>query len=923
MKQGRCFSGLIKNQGAGADLTEISEKISPDTKRDLLLGASANLFGFIVRLGARLPFLLVVAILYGKELYGQYLFAVTVVETLTVIIVFGFRRTLFQFLNDDFHNNNAGGVYNTVLTALVICVGVGVSIIIPAYFVKDIFFGAFSNEMIEGVFLILPASIIYALAELLLTATRVTRKMRYEVTAKSIVEPYVLVAASVGLFYMNAVEYGLFIAYWIMNAAIFIYAIFAFRKTFGKQHRQGASISLDKIKSMISFSSPTVAYDLLGTVILRIDIYFLAAMVSPALLGIYGIALQITTITKKIRQSFDPVLEPIISRTIKRSSLKNVSDELSRVSYWIFSIQGLTFTLLLFYGAPLLGLFGASGSEITITLLILVGAVVVNGSFGLGELIFLYSKPAVNPALSLGILFLHASLSYFLIARYGIIGAASSLLIVYIVAESVRFMLVKHFFDVFPLSKEIFKVLIASSILLGYLLLVSYFVELYSVEGAVIGIIGGIAVYTFSLFAISDGDGRIVILKVLGLDKANFGDKEKIISCGKPRYAVIHANAQGDHIVSSISVRDRLIKACIASNIEKVFVISRSGTKQQAYREYANGKVSCVEYIDSIEQLGAIIEQPGLHIRDGSLLHPALLDGFLSSNVKILKNPSNGRTVALKRGPNGQAGKAGAGSQIFNFEPFHIFEIKNSNMLGEAHSRLFSWLIKKSDGIVSIYMNRPISTFFSKFFANYAIHPFYFTGVTALIATSMVYAFSTGGETGALWGCILFHAASVFDGVDGEIARAKFQVSLIGAKLDTAVDMVTNILFMGGISFVLWDIYGDDYLTLGIVIVALAMNGILMMTSLIYFGPGGGSFDILATTIRRRFMHSQNWLLIFQTFNSLLKRDFFAFIFAVFAVLGLIRFIPEALIAGLVIWNLAIVVNSRAILQLKPVTSRI
>ena len=115
----------------------------------------------------------------------------------------------------------------------------------------------------------------------------------------------------------------------------------------------------------------------------------------------------------------------------------------------------------------------------------------------------------------------------------------------------------------------------------------------------------------------------------------------------------------------------------------------------------------------------------------------------------------------------------------------------------------------------------------------------------------------------------------------------------------------------------------DHYLTLGIYIVALAITGVSMMTMLLYFGPGGGRFDILATTIRAQYLDRPVLLNIFNFCNYCLKRDAFAFIFAVFAVLGLGRYIPEFLIVGLVVWNLAILLNARSILRLKSAISEI
>jgi CDP-L-myo-inositol myo-inositolphosphotransferase len=49
-------------------------------------------------------------------------------------------------------------------------------------------------------------------------------------------------------------------------------------------------------------------------------------------------------------------------------------------------------------------------------------------------------------------------------------------------------------------------------------------------------------------------------------------------------------------------------------------------------------------------------------------------------------------------------------------------------------------------------------------------------------------------------GGLLYQAASIFDGVDGEMARATFRSSRPGAAADSLIDMATNLLFIVGVT---------------------------------------------------------------------------------------------------------------------------
>ncbi len=378
----------------------------------------------------------------------------------------------------------------------------------------------------------------------------------------------------------------------------------------------------------------------------------------------------------------------------------------------------------------------------------------------------------------------------------------------------------------------------------------------------------------------------------------------------------------GNLIVSAISIRDRLVKNCIAYGIKKIIIIGAAGEDKKTYQEYANEKTSTVTHINSLEQFDMDDKEPIIFIEDGFLLHSNLLEEFIASQAVTMVNPKNGKNIFLKKGIYQQGNTTSPNDEKFEPDPFYIFEVQDDN-LKEARSNLFKWLGKESDGFISKTLNRPVSTFFSRFFADFPIQPVYFTAVTALIAALMAYVLFFGGNERIVWGCILFHIASVADGIDGEIARAKFLSSLSGAKIDTTIDMITNILFMAGLSFSLWDIYGDSYLILGVYIVLLALMGVIMMTGLLYFGPGGGRFDVLSDTIRLRFKDRPDLMKIFNFCNYFLKRDAFAFIFAVFGLLGLGKNIPDLLIFGLIVWNIAIILNARAIVKTPQISSKI
>jgi CDP-L-myo-inositol myo-inositolphosphotransferase len=112
---------------------------------------------------------------------------------------------------------------------------------------------------------------------------------------------------------------------------------------------------------------------------------------------------------------------------------------------------------------------------------------------------------------------------------------------------------------------------------------------------------------------------------------------------------------------------------------------------------------------------------------------------------------------------------------------------------------------KSGDGIVSRYVNRPISRAITRVLLRFpGIRPHHATAAAGAIGILMAASLLVGGKAGLLLGAILFQLASIVDGVDGEIARATFRSSSAGAMWDSLTDAATNISFIGGVTVNLW-----------------------------------------------------------------------------------------------------------------------
>jgi CDP-L-myo-inositol myo-inositolphosphotransferase len=104
---------------------------------------------------------------------------------------------------------------------------------------------------------------------------------------------------------------------------------------------------------------------------------------------------------------------------------------------------------------------------------------------------------------------------------------------------------------------------------------------------------------------------------------------------------------------------------------------------------------------------------------------------------------------------------------------------------------------KSSDGPVSRFLNRPLSTRLSMGIAPLRVHPDVLSALAALVGFAAAALLWRGlGVAGAL----LTHAMSVLDGVDGESARLQQRPRPEGALLDGVLDRLTDAALAAGLA---------------------------------------------------------------------------------------------------------------------------
>jgi len=216
-----------------------------------------------------------------------------------------------------------------------------------------------------------------------------------------------------------------------------------------------------------------------------------------------------------------------------------------------------------------------------------------------------------------------------------------------------------------------------------------------------------------------------------------------------------------------------------------------------------------------------------------------------------------------------------------------------------AFDQLFEDCRKPVDGIVSRHLNRHVSLFVSRRIVGLPFTPNQISGLTFLFGIAAALLTAQGGYWSFLGGALLFQLNSILDGVDGEIARVRFEFSRLGEWIDTVCDDLSNALFYGGLAFAAsrmpapfptLALFGWGGVALGVVTMFLYYSELLRR----------GSGDFYALGVGSQTEPSGPLAPIIKAISYAAKKDFFILGFVVAAAFGVLPYALPVIFAGTV-----------------------
>lgn len=256
---------------------------------------------------------IVVARVFGKEIFGIYVSTQLFVLTLSRIAVLGLDKGLHRYLPQNIVHGRIKheGIVESLWVVSFISIG------ITALFCLGSFFGL--HTLSSGLAMLSAAEIsLYVLSVLPYTmllvfaaASEGNRRPQYKIfindfAVMTLAPVIALVLHYAGFADKFALPTGFFVAN-ILGVLVYIFLMkvqFPNIVWFVKKRIP---------KELLSFSLPLGFSEVVSSFLLRVDLWMVLALLGPESAGVYAVMVTISNGLKTIRQSYNPILQPVIA----------------------------------------------------------------------------------------------------------------------------------------------------------------------------------------------------------------------------------------------------------------------------------------------------------------------------------------------------------------------------------------------------------------------------------------------------------------------------------------------------------------------------------------------------------------------------------------------------------------------------------
>lgn len=373
---------------------------------------------------------IVVARVFGKEIFGVYVSTQLLVLTLSRVAILGLDKGMHRYLPQNLvcGRPKEEGIVESLWFVMSFAVGIVALIWVGAFFGLQRISSGLAMLSSAEISLYALSVIPYTALLLFAGASEGNRHPQYKIFINDFAIMTLAPVIALVLHFASfddklALPTGLFISN--------LLGIFAYRFLMRWQFPQIVWTARKKVpRELLNFSLPLGFSEIVASFLLRMDLWMVLALLGPESAGIYAVMVTISNGLKTIRQSYNPILQPVVAGMSAERLKTDLKPVFSYCVSMVTLIQlAIGFFIVLF---PEQTMMIAGKSFITkenpvAVLGILIAGNLINGFFGLsGAVLNGLGKSRFMLSMNVVSLIFAILMNRLLIPHLGIAGAAIS-----------------------------------------------------------------------------------------------------------------------------------------------------------------------------------------------------------------------------------------------------------------------------------------------------------------------------------------------------------------------------------------------------------------------------------------------------------------------------------------------------------------
>jgi len=512
-------------------MTKMAPPSPNDTNQSYIVSAAKDgsliFFGRLFGYGGRFGLGILMTRFMGPAEYGVYALGDTILTLLTAVALLGLHIGATQYIPKYRINNQINSLRGTILLSTIIPFGVGIIISISILLYPDWVVQWFDKPELLPLLPVIAIAIPFS--TLLLSTVQLSmafKQIQYKIIAEDVVLNLIKLMLITLLAFISLTAFSAMSAHFIGVliacgiSLCFLHIVFPLTHaiTSAKFHS----------KQLFTHALPVYISQLIAMFGGQLQILLLGGLSVLTQVGIYTVALRISSLTHIFKSSVVTIAIPYVSDLYSQGNWVELHKLYQTVTKWTFTANLPVFITILLFPDYILRIFGNSFVEGefelwgfifvpgSLVLIILGMANLVDAATGIcGVMITMTERSLLNTfnsALAFGSTL---ALNLWLIPIWGGVGASIAYFIAITIINVIRVIQVFLLYRMLPYNRDIYKPLFASFItfIITYCLYIFFFVNLGYI-GVVINITILFTVYAISIYGLGlDADDQLIVSK--------------------------------------------------------------------------------------------------------------------------------------------------------------------------------------------------------------------------------------------------------------------------------------------------------------------------------------------------------------------------------------------------------------------------